>query len=91
MFFLRFFFTSGAIFFLDFSFLSFFRLFLAWLLLFYLTFGKEIFGIFDKIYENQSGFFWEVKTVAQKISKFWEIAIRVFNLVKQTRPGEQDF
>ena len=45
--FLRFFFTSGAIFFLDFSSFFFFRLF-AWLLL-NLTFGKEIFGsFFDK-------------------------------------------
>lgn len=42
-------------------------------------------------YTKTKVIFWEVKTVAQKISKFWEIAIRVFNLVKQTRPGEQDF
>jgi len=33
----------------------------------------------------------EMKTVAQKISKILELVYCVLNLVKQTRPGEQDF
>jgi len=68
-----------------FSWFSFFfiRLF-AWLLL-NLTFGKESFF---------GNFFWQLYTIQHYCSKIFKNSRKSFcalNLVKQTRPGEQDF